>query len=67
MAKKTAVVMLTEDQQNKIKEATGRTVTQLTIDVDSTGGLSEQELDQVVGGSRITIKFDATTKQPVEW
>ena len=36
--------------QRQIREATGKNVSELDIDLASTGHLSEKELDQVVGG-----------------
>ena len=47
---------VTDDQQNQIKAATGRSITELNIDVGATGHLSEKDLDNVAGG-RATIKF----------
>ena len=41
---------LTADQQKQIKEATGKTVAELSIDIASAGQLSEADLDRVAGG-----------------
>ena len=50
MADKTLTIMLTDDQQNQIKAATGKTVTVLNIDISDLGRLSETNLDDVAGG-----------------
>lgn len=42
---------LTNEQQQQIKGLTGRNLTELHIELASTGGLAEKELEQVVGGS----------------
>lgn len=36
--------------QKQIKDATGESVTELSIDLDSTGHLTDVELEQVSGG-----------------
>ena len=51
MADKTLSIKLTEDQQNQIKAATGKTVTVLNIDISDLGRLSESNLDDVAGGA----------------
>jgi len=43
-------IKLTEDQQNQIKKATGKSITELNIDLASTGELSEKDLAQAAGG-----------------
>ena len=43
-------IKLTNDQQTQIRDATGKTVTELNIDLASTGHLTEKELHQVSGG-----------------
>jgi hypothetical protein len=43
-------IKLTDDQQKQIKETTGRSITELNIDLDQTGHLSEKELGDVAGG-----------------
>jgi hypothetical protein len=43
-------IKLTDDQQKQIKNATGRSITELNIDVASTGHLSEKDLGEVSGG-----------------
>lgn len=43
-------IKLTVEQQKQIMDATGVSITELNIDVTSTGGLSERDLDKVAGG-----------------
>ena len=43
-------IKLTEEQQKQIKDATGKSLTELSIDLAAPGHLSEKELDQVAGG-----------------
>ena len=43
-------IALTVDQQKQIRDATGKSVTDLTLDLNSRDSLSEQDLDQAVGG-----------------
>jgi hypothetical protein len=43
-------IQLTNEQQKRIKDATGKSITALSIDLASTGQLSAQELDAVSGG-----------------
>lgn len=50
MAANKLTIKLTDDQQNQIKKATGRSITELNIDLAATGNLSEEELGQVAGG-----------------
>jgi hypothetical protein len=56
MAGNILTIKLTDDQQKQIKETTGRNITQLNIDLNQTGHLSDKDLDNVAGGSA-TIKF----------
>jgi len=51
MAGKTLTIKLTDDQQKQIKDATGKAVTVLNINVSDTGDLSETDLDNVAGGA----------------
>ncbi len=51
MAGNILTITLTEDQQKQIRQATGKTVTELNIDLAATGHLSQKDLDQVAGGS----------------
>jgi hypothetical protein len=50
MAGSKLTIKLTEDQQTQIKNATGRIITELNIDVAATGNLTEKDLDQISGG-----------------
>ena len=43
-------IKLTDEQAKQIKDATGRSVTELSIDVAS-GQLTDQELGQAAGGT----------------
>jgi hypothetical protein len=51
MASTKVTIKLTDDQQNQIKRATGKSVTELNIDLAATGSLSEQDLNNIAGGS----------------
>jgi hypothetical protein len=50
MAGNKVTIRLTDDQQSQIKNATGRSITELNIDVAATGQLSDKDLDQAAGG-----------------
>ena len=50
MAGDKLTIKLTDDQQTQIKNATGKSVTELNINVAATGNLAETDLDQVCGG-----------------
>jgi hypothetical protein len=54
MAGSKLTIKLTDDQQNQIKKATGKSITELNIDVAGIGPLSESDLDPVSGGQKIT-------------
>ena len=57
MAGNKLTIKLTDDQQKQIKSATGRSITELNIDLASTGALSEKELADVAAGAvRVFIK-----------
>jgi bacteriocin-like protein len=51
MAGNKLTIKLTDDQQNQIKKATGKSITELNIDIAATSALTEKELDHVSGGS----------------
>ncbi len=51
MAATKLTIKLTENQQNQIKAATGKSIKELNIDLSSTGSLSEKELSDVAGGA----------------
>jgi hypothetical protein len=53
-------IKLTDDQQACIRNATGKNITELNIDLSSTGNLSEKDLDDVAGGA-IYIKYGGLT------
>ena len=50
MAGNILTIKLTAEQQDQIKPATGKCIKELSIDLDSTGALSEKELADVAGG-----------------
>ncbi len=50
-ANKKLTIRLTEDQQKQIKQATGRSIKELNIDLASTQELSKTELEELAGGS----------------
>ena len=50
MAGNKLTIKLTGDQQSQIRKATGRSITELNIDVAATGHLTEKDLDQIAGG-----------------
>ena len=60
MAGNKLTIKLTDDQQSQIRKATGRSITELNIDVAATGDLSEKDLDQIAGGAvgKTFIKID---------
>lgn len=49
MAGNKLTMKLTDDQQKQIREATGKSIIELTIDLASTGQLNESELERVAG------------------
>ena len=51
MANKNLKLKLTSDQQMQIKEATGRDISEINIEVASLGQLAENDLDRVVAGA----------------
>jgi len=51
MAGNKLTIKLTDDQQKQIKDATGRAITELNIDLSATVNLSEKDLENVTGGS----------------
>ena len=53
MAGSKLTIKLTDAQQDQIQQATGRSITELNIDVAATGPLSEKELERVAGGVKI--------------
>jgi hypothetical protein len=59
MAASKLTIKLADEQQTQIKNATGRSITELNLDVAATGQLTEDDLGQVAGGS---IQFGGRTK-----
>jgi hypothetical protein len=54
MAGDKLTIKLTADQQKQIKDATGKSITELGVDVASMEALSGQDLDKVSGGMEVT-------------
>jgi hypothetical protein len=50
MAANKLTIKLTDEQQNQIKSATGRSITELNIDVGAAGSLTDKDVDQASGG-----------------
>lgn len=50
MAGNILTITLTDDQQKQIRQATGKTITELNIDLASTGELTQKDLDHLTGG-----------------
>jgi len=50
MAGNKLTIKLTDDQQNQIKSATGKSITELTIDLAAAAYLSQKDLENVAGG-----------------
>ncbi len=44
------IIKLTDDQQKQIKDATGQTLTELKLNFAKSGGLKDQDLEQISGG-----------------
>ena len=53
MAGKNLTIKLTDDQQKQIRDATGKSVTELSIELASKGHLTKKDLEQVAGGRKI--------------
>ena len=49
---KNVTIKLTGEQQKQIKDATGKNLTELNIDLSATGEITEKELGKVSGGVR---------------
>ena len=52
MAGNKLTIKLSDEQQKQIKDATGKSMTELNIDLSSIGSLSEQDLAKVFGGGK---------------
>jgi hypothetical protein len=50
MAGSKLTIKLTDEQQKQIKGATGKSITELNIDLAATGKLTQGDLDNVAGG-----------------
>jgi hypothetical protein len=50
-------IALTSGQQRQIKDATGKSLTELSIELSSTGHLAEKDLDQGAGGEIADYSF----------
>jgi hypothetical protein len=50
MAGKKLTITLTNEQQKKIREATGKSLSELTIDLAAPDHVRDEDLEQVVGG-----------------
>jgi len=61
MAGKKLTIQLTADQQNQVKAATGKSITELHLDLGTAGSLGEKELDNVAGGAAHTATDDWNT------
>jgi hypothetical protein len=53
MAGEKLTIKLTDDQQKQVQAATGRSITELNIDLAAMRELTEQELEQATGGADI--------------
>jgi hypothetical protein len=51
MAGNKLTITLTDDQQKQIRDATGKSIKELNIDLSSTGQLSEDDLGRMAGGA----------------
>jgi len=51
MASKNLKLKLTNDQRKQIRATTGKDVSELSIEIASTGQLTEKDLERVVGGA----------------
>ena len=60
MIGKKLTIKLTDDQQKQIKSATGKSITELSIDFASAGHLTEKDLEQVAGG------LSGSNENPIE-
>ena len=50
MANKNLKLKLTDDQQRQIRETTGKDVSELNIEIASTGQVSQEDLEKIAGG-----------------
>ena len=50
MAGNKLTIRLTEEQQKQIRDATGKTITELNIDLASSGNVTEEDLKRISAG-----------------
>jgi bacteriocin-like protein len=50
-------INLTRDQQKQLKEATGKSIAELNIDLDAKSNLTVKELEQISGGFKIDYHY----------
>jgi uncharacterized protein len=65
MAASKLSIKLTDDQQKQIREATGQSISELTLENTPKAELSNKELDDVVGGLQFTFKLVAV--KTISW
>jgi hypothetical protein len=58
MKSHTVTINLTHEQQKQLKEATGKSITELNIDLDAKSNLTVKELEQISGGAKYSYKID---------
>jgi len=56
MAGHKLTIKLTDDQQKQIKNATGKSITELNIDTAAMSALTDEQLAQLSGGVHSNIK-----------
>jgi len=56
MAGNKLTIKLTDDQQKQIKNATGKSITELNIDTSAMSALTDEQLAQLSGGVHSNIK-----------
>jgi hypothetical protein len=58
MAGSKLTIKLTNEQQTQIKTATGKSITELNINIGQTENLTDKELDNAAGGAfDVYLKF----------
>jgi hypothetical protein len=55
MAGNKLTIKLTDDQQKQIKDATGKSITELNIDTAAMSALTDEQLGQASGGLTNTL------------
>ncbi|HXR17938.1 MAG TPA: hypothetical protein VN777_17220 [Terriglobales bacterium] len=51
MANKNLTLKLTNDQKRQIRETTGKDVSELNIEIASTGQITQEDLEKIAGGA----------------